>query len=70
MKQLPRWYSPTLSIKLASLVVHAEESITPGAHPFDVVAIRSLLDDPEIVNWLDQFDAALLPVRRQPKEGP
>ena len=54
----------TLTIKLMSLAVHAEEYIETGEH-FDVVAINGLLKDPEIVAKRQEMNAmALLPVKR------
>ena len=58
---------PTASvgIKLACIAVHADEVTSPGAHPFDADAIRGLLDDPEIVAYLEKLrPLALLPVKR------
>ena len=43
---------PTLIAKLAGIVVHADEWTSPGAHPFDRDALRSLLTDQEIIEWL------------------
>jgi hypothetical protein len=66
--------SPTLSIliKLGSIAVHADELhpngneiISPLAHPYDIVALRSILDDPEIKEWLVEMDKmAFLPKKR------
>jgi hypothetical protein len=54
----------TLTIKLMSLAVHAEEFIETG-EPFDVEAIRGLLTDPEVVAKREEMDAmALLPEKR------
>lgn len=57
---------PTISLasKLGSIVVHVEEGIGPGAHPFDLVALDSLVNDPEVQWWLASLPAALLPVKR------
>lgn len=54
-----------LAIKLASLVVHADEYTSPHAHPFDGDAIRALLADADVQAWLAGFDPALLPVKRE-----
>lgn len=54
-----------VAIRLASIVVHAEEYIGPDPHVFDAVAIRSLLNDPETRVYLDRLaKLALLPVKR------
>lgn len=58
---------PMLLIKLGSIMVHAEELIEPGAHAFDLAALKQLLVDPEVVTWREQASAlALLPVKRCP----
>lgn len=55
----------TLLVKLGSALVHAEEMIEPGAHPFDLDAFRRLASDPEVMEWREAMDAlALLPVKR------
>ena len=54
----------TLIIKLMSLAVHAEEYIETG-EPFDVAAIKGLLNDPEVVAKRAELDAmAMLPEKR------
>ena len=56
---------PSVLCKLGSIIVHAEEAASPKAHPFDVVALRQLLADPEVKAWLDGMRAmAMLPVPR------
>lgn len=64
----PETLSPSLAtlVKLASIAVHAEEAISDDGHDFDVVAIRSLLSDPEVRGLLADMDkAALLPKMRR-----
>lgn len=52
-------------VKLGSIMVHAEELIEPGAHPFDLEALKTLLGDPEVLEWRKAADElALLPVKR------
>ena len=46
--------TPTLAAKLAGVVVHADEFTGPGGHPFDMAAIRSLVADPEVRDWLER----------------
>lgn len=57
--------SKAVVIKLGSIARHAQEMIGPSGHPVDVQAIRALLSDPEVAEWMEQADAmALLPVMR------
>ena len=62
--------STTLLIKLGSLMVHAEEHletfrVDPPAAIFDEESIKSLLTDPEVIEWRDAMKAmAFLPVKR------
>jgi len=57
--------SLSLIVKLGSIVVHADEATSPGAHELDVRAIRAGLADEEVSEWLDKMNAlALLPVKR------
>jgi hypothetical protein len=62
-----------LTVKLASLAVHAEELLEEEARghagaraaEFDRESIRGLLRDPEVREWLDDpAHAVLLPVKR------
>ncbi len=54
-----------LQSKIGSIVAHAEEAMGSNGHEFDVIAIRSLLADPEVVSWMRALrSAALLPVSR------
>jgi hypothetical protein len=57
--------TPSLLVKLGSIVVHAEEMLAPGGHAFDRIAITSLLADDEVQAWLASARAgAFLPVKR------
>lgn len=59
--------SPPLSLmtKLGSIAVHAEEATSASGHPFDAEAIRSLMADPEVAEFLGAMrKLALLPVKR------
>lgn len=57
--------SPALLSRLGSIIVHAEELLSPGGHPVDREAMAALLADPEVAKWLEAMDAmALLPVKR------
>lgn len=54
-----------LAVKLGSLVVHADELDPHGdGWEFDLAAIRALVTDPEVVEWLSRFSPALLPEKR------
>jgi hypothetical protein len=56
--------TPSLAVKLASIVVHAEEATGPGGHSYDMHTIKGLSEDPEVRAWLESFDEALLPKKR------
>jgi hypothetical protein len=54
--------SPGLLCKLGSIII---QGASAEAHPFDVIALRQLLADPEVKQWLDGMAVAtFLPVRR------
>lgn len=66
----PRCLAPgtALLAKLGSIAVHTDEMISTDGHHFDATAIRSLLNDVEIHEWLIAMtDLALVPRKRQPK---
>ena len=52
-----------LLCKLASIVVHADEATSAGRHEFDIVAIKSLLDNPEVKEWITAM-GVFMPVKR------
>lgn len=58
--------SVTLLCKLGSIVVHADEMTgSPDAHQFDVIALRTLLEDPDVKAWLYAMTKkGYLPVKR------
>lgn len=57
--------SPSLLVKLGSIAVHVEELASPTGHHFDKIALASLLNDPEVKDWIAQMNAmAMLPVKR------
>lgn len=57
--------STSLTIKLASIAVHADELMSPGVHQADKDAIKGLLADPEVRQALASMERmAVLPVRR------
>jgi hypothetical protein len=52
-------------MKIGSIVVHISEAISEKSHEFDFAAIQSLLEDSEVLDWLEQMDKlALLPKKR------
>lgn len=54
-----------LLVKLGSILVHVDEGLSAKGHPFDLEAIKSLMDDPDVRRWLAVMDkAAFLPIRR------
>ena len=55
--------SITLLCKLGSIAVHADEMTEPGAHEFDVIAMRQLVNDPEVKQWIADM-GAMLPLKR------
>jgi hypothetical protein len=62
--------TPQLLVKLGSLIVHADEFLSPGGHQFDKDVFIFGLADPEVNAWLDAMTAkAFLPRKRQPHEA-
>lgn len=58
--------SPSLCAKLGSVVVHAEEMSGPDGHDFDRLALRMLLEDAEVLEWLAQGrKLAMIPETRR-----
>lgn len=58
---------PTLSLlcKLASIAVHADEMLSPGGHQFDKIAITSVLNDPEVKEFIALMAKnSLVPLKR------
>lgn len=54
-----------LTIKLASIAVHADELLSPEGHDFDRGAIVGLLADPEVRAFLDDpANRVYLPLKR------
>lgn len=67
MIRLNRQMRPELGLlcKLGSIAVHADEMTGAGGHEFDMAALRQLLDDPEVKDWIKAMaDGGLLPVKR------
>lgn len=60
--------NPPMSVlcKLGLIITHVEEALSPGAHDFDLVAMKSVITDPEVQRWLGAMGAmALIPLKRQ-----
>jgi hypothetical protein len=66
----PRDPSLQLLIKPGSLIVHYQELTGFGAHPYDRDAIKTLENDPEVIEWIREMGKmAFLPVKRnEPKK--
>jgi hypothetical protein len=51
--------------KLGSIAVHAQEALSATAHAADIAALKSLLTDTEVKDWLASMNKqALLPKKR------
>jgi hypothetical protein len=60
--------SAQLLIKLGSIIVHADELMSPDGHPFDKIAFEELMRDPQVVAWIAEMNSlALLPLKRNAK---
>lgn len=60
-------FAPPIALlaKVGSILVHVDEAVGAGGHEFDWVAVRSLLADREVQEWLEGMRAkGLLPVKR------
>ncbi len=57
--------TPSLSLitKLASIVVHADEMMSPGGHSFDRTALKVAIADDEVQQWIKSL-GPLAPVKR------
>ena len=54
-----------LLCKLGSIAVHVDEAASDTGHAFDKVALKGLIDDPEVAEWLVEMDKmALIPKKR------
>ena len=56
---------PSLSLlcKLGSIAVHVEEAMSDKRHRLDVEAIRGLLQDDEVKQWIKEM-GVFMPVKR------
>jgi hypothetical protein len=53
----------SLASKLASVVVHADEMLSPMGHGFDKTALEQACRDPEVKAWIESL-GPLAPVKR------
>ena len=62
---VPTTISLSVAAKIASIIVHVDEGLlTPGSgHVFDVMALKSLVDDPEVKAWIESL-GPLVPRKR------
>lgn len=61
---IPQFASLADAARVAAIVVHAQEYLSPTGHEMDAVALRALVASPEVHAWLAQFEPALLPLKR------
>jgi hypothetical protein len=62
--------SATLLCKLGSIVVHTEEMLSDKGHHFDLEALKAVLTDREVEEWmLAMQKMALLPEKRTITRG-
>jgi hypothetical protein len=52
-----------LASKLASVVVHADEMMSPAGHGFDKVALERAVHDPDVQAWIKSL-GPLAPLKR------
>lgn len=68
MASLVDTHAPPIRLlaKIGSILVHVEEGAGENGHHYDWAAVRSLLADREVQEWLDSMRAkALVPVKRR-----
>lgn len=55
----------TILIKLGSIYIHIKEGLGVKGHDFDLIALKQLLEDEELKEWIKQMDSlALIPKER------
>lgn len=58
--------SVALLAKLGSIVQHADEALSDDGHAFDWTALRGLLADPDVTEWIGAMQKlAFVPVKRK-----
>lgn len=62
--------SPSLLCKLGSIAGHVEEGKSKDGHPYDFIAIDTLLSDPEVQEWMAAMrKMAMIPEPRNNPKG-
>jgi len=57
--------SVALLSKLGSIAIHVDEMMSITGHAYDVEALKALLKDHEVTQWIEQMDKmAFLPKKR------
>ena len=56
--------SATLLCKIGSIVVHADEMLSEDGHDFDKIALKQLIEDPEVKAWVKEM-GCMLPQKRK-----
>jgi hypothetical protein len=55
----------TLQVKLGSIIIHIQEMLSGKGHEFDNIVILQLMNDSELLNWLNALETeGLLPLKR------
>lgn len=54
----------SLTVKLGSIVVHAQEANSEDGTGYDLAALAFLVDDPDVIAWLSTIDPVFLPEKR------
>lgn len=57
----------SLLVKLGSIAVHADEMISPDGREVDKHTLRNLLDDADVVKWIEE-NKVYLPRKRVGKD--
>jgi hypothetical protein len=55
--------SVALLCKLGSVIVHAQEFLSPSGHPADRAALETLFSDEELQDWIKNM-GVYMPVKR------
>lgn len=59
---------PQLLCKLGSIIVHAEEMISPTGHGFDKIALQQLVADPAVAEWIAAMDSMAMLTKKRTME--
>jgi hypothetical protein len=61
----PFTISMALTCKLASIVAHVDEGFSSQGHAFDIAALRALIDNTDVRQWLAKMRRlGFVPVKR------